>query len=105
MPRSALRRALAMALLVTLAAVPSACNQKPEGAVKVAVIGATPKIVDPSSGPLAPPDAVLLNNVAQGLVQEMGGRIWVDSEEGKGSRFAFVLPLAGPDVRDSAMEG
>jgi PAS domain S-box-containing protein len=32
--------------------------------------------------------------IAQGLVQEMGGRIWVDSEEGKGSRFAFVLPLA-----------
>jgi PAS domain S-box-containing protein len=32
--------------------------------------------------------------IAQGLVQEMGGRIWVDSEEGKGARFAFVLPLA-----------
>ena len=36
--------------------------------------------------------------IAQGLVQEMGGRIWVDSEEGKGARFAFVLPLAEDDV-------
>ena len=32
--------------------------------------------------------------IAQGLVREMGGRIWVDSEEGRGSRFAFELPLA-----------
>ncbi len=69
MPRSALRRALAMALLVSLAAFPSACNRQPEGAVKVAVIGATPKIVDPAAGSLAPSDRVLLNNVAEGLVR------------------------------------
>ncbi len=42
--------------------------------------------------------------IAQGLVQEMGGRIWVDSEEGKGARFAFVLPLAEDDVRFPAVE-
>jgi PAS domain S-box-containing protein len=35
--------------------------------------------------------------IAQGLVREMGGRMWVDSEEGRGSRFAFELPLAGHD--------
>jgi len=33
--------------------------------------------------------------IAQGLVREMGGRIRVNSNEGKGSRFAFELPLVG----------
>jgi two-component system sensor histidine kinase VicK len=37
--------------------------------------------------------------IAQGLVREMGGRMWVDSEEGHGSRFAFELPLAGRENR------
>ncbi|HEY2325944.1 MAG TPA: GAF domain-containing protein [Gaiellaceae bacterium] len=32
--------------------------------------------------------------IAQGLVREMGGTISLDSEEGRGSRFAFRLPLA-----------
>jgi PAS domain S-box-containing protein len=32
--------------------------------------------------------------IAQGLVREMGGRMWVDSEEGRGSRFTFELPLS-----------
>ena len=33
--------------------------------------------------------------LVRGLVAAMGGRIWVDSEEGRGSRFTFELPLAG----------
>ena len=32
--------------------------------------------------------------IARGLVTAMGGRIWVSSEEGEGSRFAFELPAA-----------
>ena len=32
--------------------------------------------------------------LVRGLVTAMGGRIWVDSEEGSGSRFTFELPLA-----------
>jgi signal transduction histidine kinase len=42
--------------------------------------------------------------IAQGLVQEMGGRIWVDSDEGQGARFAFVLPLAEDGVRFPTVE-
>jgi two-component system phosphate regulon sensor histidine kinase PhoR len=32
--------------------------------------------------------------IARGLVTAMGGRIWVTSREGEGSRFSFELPLA-----------
>jgi PAS domain S-box-containing protein len=32
--------------------------------------------------------------IARGLVSAMGGRIWVSSREGEGSRFAFELPAA-----------
>jgi PAS domain S-box-containing protein len=33
--------------------------------------------------------------LVRGLVTAMGGRIWLDSEEGRGSRFTFELPLVG----------
>jgi PAS domain S-box-containing protein len=32
--------------------------------------------------------------IAQGLVNAMGGKIWVNSNEGRGSRFTFELPVA-----------
>jgi PAS domain S-box-containing protein len=35
--------------------------------------------------------------IARGLVTAMGGRIWVSSQEGEGSRFAFELPSAVAD--------
>jgi PAS domain S-box-containing protein len=34
--------------------------------------------------------------IAHGLVSAMGGRMWVDSDEGNGSSFAFELPAAQP---------
>jgi PAS domain S-box-containing protein len=40
--------------------------------------------------------------IARGLVTAMGGRIWVSSEEGEGSRFAFELPAT---VADSVTRG
>ncbi|HTR33183.1 MAG TPA: GAF domain-containing protein [Gaiellaceae bacterium] len=33
--------------------------------------------------------------IARGIVREMGGRMWVESEEGRGSRFVFELPVSG----------
>src|SRR5262249_51270758 len=36
--------------------------------------------------------------IAHGLVREMGGRLWVESEEGHGSRFAVELPVVGQDA-------
>jgi PAS domain S-box-containing protein len=42
--------------------------------------------------------------IAQGLVREMGGRLWVDSPEGHGSRFVFELPRARERVTFPGME-
>jgi signal transduction histidine kinase len=32
--------------------------------------------------------------VSKEIVEAFGGRIWVESEVGKGSKFTFILPLA-----------
>jgi signal transduction histidine kinase len=36
--------------------------------------------------------------IARALVQEHGGRIWVESEVGRGSKFAFSVPTAPPEA-------
>lgn len=50
-------------------ALMTGCRQQEEGAAHVTVIGDTPGIVDPAAGPIEPSAAVLLPNVAQGLVR------------------------------------
>jgi PAS domain S-box-containing protein len=39
--------------------------------------------------------------IAQGLVAAMGGKIWVNSKEGRGSRFTFELPVAEGETSES----
>ena len=69
MPRTSPWRAAALLLLLGLAGQAGGCRQKPEGTAKVVVIGGEPRLRDPSAGALSAPDAVLLANVAQGLVR------------------------------------
>jgi PAS domain S-box-containing protein len=40
--------------------------------------------------------------LVRGLVAAMGGRTWLESEEGRGARFTFDLPLAGEEPLSNA---
>ena len=63
-----LRRASAAASLLLAAMSVAACQKGTEGETAVVVIGEPPKVVDPASGALTESQALLLSNVAQGLV-------------------------------------
>jgi len=97
---------LALTLIAALAIGPSACRQKPEGSAKVVVIGGEPRMRDPAQGPLSTSDAVLAENVAQGLVQfDPGGNIvgglaerWNVSDDGLSYIFR-VAATQWPDGR------
>jgi two-component system, OmpR family, phosphate regulon sensor histidine kinase PhoR len=38
-------------------------------------------------------------SIARHVVEQHGGRIWVESDEGRGSRFSFALPALDPGAR------
>jgi signal transduction histidine kinase len=38
------------------------------------------------------------------IVEVHNGRIWVESEEGKGCTVCFTLPAVGPDTSEYAQE-
>ena len=93
-----MRRLLALLLIPALALVPVACRPQPQGALKAVVIGGEPKLRDPVLGPLPPSDAILLQNVAQGLVRfDSSGNIvpglaerWNVSDDG----LSYIFRLA-----------
>ncbi len=41
--------------------------------------------------------------ISKGLVEIMGGKMWVESNEGQGSTFLFVIPVAGTGVATSPL--
>jgi peptide/nickel transport system substrate-binding protein len=106
-----MRRCAAVLLLAGLLVSASACRKQPEGALKVVVIGAQPKLVDPASGPLSFSDQTLLENVAQGLVQfDASGNIvsglaerWNVSDDGLSYIFR-IASIQWPDGRKITAE-
>jgi peptide/nickel transport system substrate-binding protein len=101
MPRLPHARVLGLALALALGIVPAACNPKLEGAARVAVIGPQPRLKDPSAELLRPGDAVLLTNVAQGLVRfDARGQVepglaerWTVSDDG----LSYIFRLAAAE--------
>lgn len=41
-------------------------------------------------------------SIARSLVEQHGGEMWVNSEQGKGSTFSFIIPLQQPETYNTA---
>jgi oligopeptide transport system substrate-binding protein len=101
---AAMRHFLALLLIPALAL--AGCRQQPHGAMKAVVIGSDPKLRDAALGPLPPADAVLLQNVAQGLVRfDPSGNIvpglaerWNVSDDG----LSYIFRLASAQWPDGS---
>jgi oligopeptide transport system substrate-binding protein len=95
---SAMLRLFAMLSLAAISLGATACHKQPEGAAKIVVIGGTPALRDPEDGALTTPNAVLLQNVGQGLVSfDANGNIvgglaerWNVSDDG----LSYIFRLA-----------
>lgn len=99
-----MRRLVPALLMIALGMVPAACKKQPEGAVSVTVIGEPPKMADPARGPLSTSEAVLLENVGQGLVRfDAAGNIvgglaerWNVSDDG----LSYIFRIASTNWPD-----
>ena len=97
-------RRIATVLLILAAVAPAACRKEREGEVRVTVIGQAPRLVDPAQGALSTPDAVLVGNVAQGLVRfDAGGNVigglaerWNVSDDG----MSYIFRIASTNWPD-----
>ncbi|MEA3082160.1 MAG: peptide/nickel transport system substrate-binding protein [Sphingomonadales bacterium] len=106
------RKAEGMRPLIAFLFVPAlllgaqACRPQPQGPLRAVVIGGDPKLRDPALGPLPPPDAVLLQNVAQGLVRfDAAGNIvgglaerWNVSDDG----LSYIFRIASKNWSDGS---
>jgi peptide/nickel transport system substrate-binding protein len=99
-----MRPAVILLIIPALLLGPAACRRQPQGILKAVVIGNEPKVRDPALGPLGPADAVLLENIAQGLVRFdalgniVGGLAerWNVSDDG----LSYIFRIASKDWPD-----
>src|ERR1700742_961882 len=99
-----MRRLSLLLLIVALGLIPAACRKQPQGELKVVVIGDPPKLRDPALASLSTSDAVLVQNVAQGLVRfDAGGNIvpglaerWNVSDDG----LSYIFRIASTEWPD-----
>ena len=98
---SVLGRTLGAVMLAAALAAGAGCRPRDQGAIDVVVIGEAPRLADPAEGPLTSGQAVLLTNVAQGLVRfDARGQIepgaaerWNVSDDG----LSYIFRLASAE--------
>lgn len=101
-----IKRRFFAAILVAAALSTAGCNPPDESAIKVAVIGSEPKVLDPSRREMSEADLLLTANVAQGLVRfDARGQIvpglaerWNVSNDG----MSYIFRIAAAEWKDGS---